>query len=225
MLACRIRKLLELNRRTGIETRALVAPFEHSLWHKQSPQRPTPSIDEVDAIYRKSGTRMSVDACRKAIHEWGGRHCDITHVVAVTCTNAGSPGFDQEVAKQLNLSNNVDKTLLHGVGCAGGLACLRAARQMADAATLQGRKAHVLLFACELTSIHVSVELEDALENAQTSIGPVLFGDGASAMVLSNEISSTPANSAVYELVDTSTTRVSETESLMSYHQTMLGES
>lgn len=42
----------------------------------------------------------------------------------------------------------------------------------------------ILVFACEISSSQVTVELEDAERNEQTSIGPFLFSDGAAAPML-----------------------------------------
>lgn len=165
---------------------------------------------------------MAVRACSKAIKEWGGNIKEITHTVAVTCTNAGSPGFDQAVVAQLGLPLDVDKTLLHGVGCAGGLAALRTAAQLARGAG--GRPANILVFACEIPSSQVSVELEEAERNPRPPIGPVLFSDGASALILCNgEALSSSRAAAIYDLLDWTTMRVPGTDHLMAYPVTPLG--
>lgn len=212
-------KLLEVNRKTCIDTRGLIAPFGQRLWEdRENP----PSIEQTDAFYRRHATQLAVGACRRAIKEWGGQVSDITHTVAVTCTNAGSPGFDQEVVAQLDLRLDVDNILLHGVGCAGGLAALRTAAQMARASG--GRPANVLVFACEIPSIQVSVELEDVERNPHPSIGPVLFSDGAAALILCDDAALSSSRGAViYDLLDWTTMRVPDTESLMAYRMTQLG--
>ena len=216
----RILKLLAVNKKTGIDTRGLITPFGQPLWEDRANP---PTIEQKDDFYRQHATQLAVGACREAIKEWGGQMKDITHTVAVTCTNAGSPGFDQEVVAQLGLPLDVDRTLLHGVGCAGGLAALRAAAQMARASG--SRPANVLVFACEIPSIQVSVELEDAERNPGTTIGPVLFSDGAAALIMCNGASlSSSRAAAIYELLDWTTMRVPETESLMTYRLTQLGD-
>ncbi|KAL9616671.1 MAG: hypothetical protein Q9160_008494 [Pyrenula sp. 1 TL-2023] len=212
-------KLLEVNRKTHIDTRGLIAPFGQSLWEDKT--RP-PNIEETNALYRKHALQLSSRACQKAIKEWGGHTKDITHTVAVTCTDAGSPGFDQAVIASLGLRLDVDSTLLHGVGCAGGLAALRTAAQLAKACG--SRPAKVLVFACEIPSIHVSVELEDAELNPQPPMGPVLFSDGASGLIVSNgKALSLSRSKSIYNLVNWITTRVPETSHLMAYPLTPLG--
>ncbi len=146
---------------------------------------------------------------------------DITHAVAVQCMNAGSPRFDQEVVAQVGLLLDVDKSLLHGVGCAGGPAALRAAAQMARASGDQ--PSNVLVFACEIHSSLASIELEDAERNPEMSVGPVFFSDGAAALILYNGAAlSSSCAPAIFDLI---TMRVPDTDSLMAYRRTQFRES
>ena len=108
----------------------------------------------------------------------------------MTCTNQGNPGYDLLVARRLGLPHTVDRMLLHGVGCAGGLAIMRAAAQVASGAAARGRPARVLAFACELCTPNVRHDLAEAAacaDPADVSIAGVLFADGAAAFVLCND--------------------------------------
>ncbi len=136
------------------------------------------------------------------MRESGYAPSDITHIVAVTCTNAGNPGFDLLVAQKLGLRPETDRTLLHGVGCAGGLSAMRAAASMAQSASMRGRAARVLVFACEICSINVRCDLEEVVEHPETKISPVLFSDGAASFVLSNELTRGAKNAAIYSLIN-----------------------
>ncbi|KAG6999366.1 hypothetical protein G7Y79_00035g070380 [Physcia stellaris] len=120
-------KVLSVNRFTGIETRAAIGEVDHPLVNQPN----APSITELNAYFRDEGVRLSVNACRKAITEWGGSVDDITHVVSTTCTNSANPGFDHYVVKQLGMKSSVEKILLHGIGCSGGLAAIRTAANLA----------------------------------------------------------------------------------------------
>lgn len=111
---------------------------------------------------------------------------DITHLVAVTATNAGSPGYDQIVARELGIPVTAERLLISGVGCAGGLAALRMASNLARAATSQGRPARILVLACEICSIFICSELHAASTLKDMGIGVALFGDGAAALVVCN---------------------------------------
>ena len=217
------RKLLELNTRTGIHTRAFVAPFGYPLREEDTLVQEAPKADLLNHAFREHATQLSVGACEKALAEWGGSKNYITHVIAVTCTDAGSPGFDEQVVNRLSLPRDVDRMLLHGVGCAGGLALLRAARQVANGASFNGMTANILLLSCEITSIYARTEL-DAVDNyGQVGIGPILFGDAAAAMVLTNDPHAHPCR-PVYELVETLSSQIPDSESAMSYLPTAHGK-
>ncbi|KAK3333748.1 chalcone synthase B [Cercophora scortea] len=181
-----LKKLLQVNRHTGIKTRSMVSTYQDGF----ATGSELPSIVEIDNYFRQVGVDLAAQACRKALRESGYGPEDITHTVAVTCTNEGNPGYDLLVARQLNLPHTIDRTLLHGVGCAGGLSILRTAGQLALAATYRQRPARVLCFACELCSPNIRREMHEAErcpDPADICIGGALFSDAAAAFVLCNE--------------------------------------
>ena len=145
---------------------------------------------------------MSVNACRKAIAEWGGDVDEITHVVSTTCTNSANPGFDHYVTKQLGLRNGVEKILLHGIGCSGGLAAIRAAANLALGSSFRKKPARILVLACEISTLLVRSELDSIHKDQETRIGVCLFSDCASASILSNGVGEDEDSpSAIYQLL------------------------
>lgn len=182
----RLQKLLAINRNTGIHTRASAVDTKQGLIAQPKP----PNIVDLDIHFREVGVRLAVQACEKALQEAGIEPEDITHTVAVTCTNQGNPGYDLLVNQKMGLSANVDRSLLHGVGCAGGLSIMRAAAQMALAATARGRPARVLAFACELCTPNARSELAAAEKSLpeDVCVAAALFSDAAAAFVLVNEL-------------------------------------
>ncbi|KAL1589169.1 hypothetical protein WHR41_02085 [Cladosporium halotolerans] len=192
-----LRKLLAINRKTGIETRSSVLDLKTGF---AAPSEP-PTISDIDSHFRDVGVKLAVQACEKALREAGLSPEDITHTVAVTCTNQGNPGYDFLVNERLGLSPNVDRTLLHGVGCAGGLATMRAAAQMALAGTARRRPVRVLAFACELCTLNVRNELAAAEASLpeDVCVAAALFSDAAAAFVLTNDLGRGAAE-AVYEV-------------------------
>jgi hypothetical protein len=145
--------------------------------------------------------KLSVEASRSALAEWGGDPADLTHIVAVTCTNSANPGFDHYVVKQLGLNTSMEKVLLHGVGCSGGLAALRTAANLAHGASFRGKSARILVLACEITSLLVRSELDSIAELQETRIGVTLFSDCASAVVLGNELGKSLVEEPLLELL------------------------
>lgn len=183
--------MLTINRYTGIETRAAVGEVDHPLVNQKDP----PNITALNDFFRHEGVRLSVNACRKAIEEWGGDLSEITHVVSTTCTNSANPGFDHFVVKELGINPSIEKILLHGVGCSGGLAAIRAAASLALGSSFRKKPARILVMACEISSLLVRSELESIDKDQTTRIGVCLFSDCASACILSNGVGSEPFGS------------------------------
>lgn len=129
-------RVLSINRFTGIETRSSIGTSDHPLVNNAAP----PSIAELHATFMSDGVPLAVEAARKALAEARLDASQITHVVSTTCTDSANPGFDHYVAKELGLSSSVEKVLLHGVGCAGGLATLRTAANLALGHRCRGRR-------------------------------------------------------------------------------------
>lgn len=180
----RLEKLLAINKKTGIQTRAAVSDFKRDFMTDTHP----PTIVDLDEHFRNVGVDLAARACDKALQEADLAPEDITHTVAVTCTNQGNPGYNLLVHERLGLRADVDHTLLHGVGCAGGLSIMRVAAQMALAATSRGRPARVLAFACEICTPNVRSELAAAEKSSaeDVCVAAALFSDGAAAFVLTN---------------------------------------
>ena len=207
---------MAINRTTGIETRASVQSYDSDFVNQTAP----PSVSEVDAFYRQAGVDLAVQACRKALKEWGGEYSDITHTIAVTCTNQGNPGYDLLVHKKLGLEPTVDRMLLHGVGCAGGLAIMRAAAQIASGAASRHRPARILAFACELCTPIVRsalAEAESCPDPKNVSIGAALFSDAAAAFVLCNEYGLGEKTKPLFELIEWGNATIPETIQYMGF--------
>ncbi len=191
-----MKKVLGINRYTGIETRSSVGTSDHPLVNR--PQ--APSITELHETFMSDGVPLAVEASRKAIAEARIDISQITHIVATTCTDSANPGFDHFVAKGLGITHQVEKVLLHGVGCSGGLATLRTAANMALGHSFRRKPARILCVALEVSTILVRSELDSVNELQETRIGPCLFSDCASAALLSNGFGG-PTGEPVYQLL------------------------
>ncbi|KAI2636678.1 thiolase-like protein [Xylaria nigripes] len=189
-------KVLSINRFTGIETRSSIGTSEHPLVNKALP----PSIRDLHTIFMHDGLPLAVAAARKALAEARLAASQITHLVSTTCTDSANPGFDHYVAQELGLSDDVEKVLLHGVGCSGGLATLRTGANLALGHRFRGRPARILCLALEISTTMVRSELESIDKKQETRIGACLFSDCASAVVLSNGIGNVTAE-PIYELL------------------------
>jgi len=213
-------KVLMINEYTGIDTRSAIGDIDHPIANMDR----APTITELCSAFLKYGIDLSVAAARKAITEAGIDISQITHVVSTTCTNSANPGFDHYVCKKLGISHTVEKVLLHGVGCSGGLAALRTAANLAMGASFRGRPARILIVACEISSTLVRSELDSINELQQTRIGVTLFSDCASSLVLSNGIGGQGVEEPVYELLGWEHRIIPDTEEDLGFDVDPAGE-
>ncbi|KAG7114077.1 5 like protein [Verticillium longisporum] len=190
-----MKKVLSINRFTGIDTRSSIGTPDHPIVN----QKQAPSITDLHEVFVSEGIPLSVSAGRKALDEAGIDPAQITHIVATTCTDSANPGFDHHVAKQLGITHNVEKVLLHGIGCSGGLATLRTAANLALGHTARDKPARILCLALEVSTTMVRSEMDSINESQETRIGIALFSDCGSAVVLSNGIG--PPTEPVYDLL------------------------
>jgi type III polyketide synthase len=205
---------VQLSGKTQIQRRQTILDFTKATTEKDAEP---PAVDELSHIFREYGVDLAVSACIKAMEEANVTSTDITHVVAVTCTDQGSPGYDLLVCQKLRLDHSVQRTLLHGVGCAGGLSALRAAADIAAAESRRKRRACVLVVACELCSLFLKAELQAASRDDDLHIAPALFSDAAAAMVVCNDLAVRKDQMLVYELLEWSSMVVPDTVEHMSY--------
>jgi len=148
---------------------------------------------------------------------------EITHVVSTTCTNSANPGFDHYVSTQLGLRSGVEKILLHGIGCSGGLAAIRAAANLALGSSFRKKPARILVLACEISSVMVRSELDSIDKEQKTRIGVCLFSDCASAAILSNGVGEDEPWTPIYEILGWKHDILADTESDLGFDVDPLG--
>ncbi|KAI8965149.1 putative type III polyketide synthase [Daldinia sp. FL1419] len=203
-----MQKVLSINKYTGIDTRSSIGTSDYPSVNKSE----APSIAELHKIFMSDGVPLAIEASRKAILEAGIDLSQITHIVSTTCTDSANPGFDHFVAKGLGITHQVEKVLLHGVGCAGGLTVLRTAANLALGHAMRRKAARILCVALEVSTTMVRSELNSIDELQETRIGACLFSDCASALVLSNGIGH-PTVEPIYDLLGWEHKIIPDTES------------
>lgn len=215
-----LEKVLTINEYTGIDSRSAIGTIDHPIVNGVDP----PSIAQLCELFLDYGVKLSVAACRKAIEQWGGDLSEITHIVATTCTNSANPGYDHFVVKQLGLNTSIEKVLLHGVGCSGGLAALRTAANIALGSSFRRKPARILVLACEISSTFVRSELESIHHDQETRIGIALFSDCASAVVLGNGFSDRADEQPLLELLGWDHRIIDDTEKDLGFDVDPLGK-
>lgn len=123
-------------------------------------------------------------------------------MVSTSCTDSANPGYDHFVCQGLGITHQVEKVLLHGIGCSGGLAALRTAANLALGHSYRGKPARILVIALEVSTTFVRSELDSIDKSEETRIGVCLFSDCATAAVLSNDVSSSALSGSKPPLYD-----------------------
>jgi type III polyketide synthase len=206
-----MKKILTINRYTGIDKRPSIGTPDHPLVNGET----APSIGQLHDIFVSDGVPLAISAARTALAEAGLSAGELTHMVSTTCTDSANPGYDHFVAKALGVSPSIEKVLLHGVGCAGGLAALRTAANLCLGHAMRGLPARALVVALEISTTMVRSEMDSINALQQTRIGITLFSDGAGAMVLSNGIGD--AGKPVYDLLGWEHRILPETEAELGF--------
>ncbi|UNI24958.1 hypothetical protein JDV02_010672 [Purpureocillium takamizusanense] len=209
-------KVMAINRAAGLETRASIAPPDDLIYNQQT----APSIADLHRIFMSKGVPLAVRAAKKAIRESTLPPTSITHIVSATCTDSANPGFDHFVARGLGIVHRpVEKVLLHGVGCSGGLAALRTAAGLALGHAARGLPARVLCVTLEVNTPMVRSELDSVQRDGEVRIAACLFSDGATAVVLSNGVGEQQAaQEPVYELLGWEHRIIPDTEDEIGFH-------
>jgi alpha-pyrone synthase len=102
----------------------------------------------------------------------------VTHLIVTSCTGFSAPGVDLELVRRCGLAPSVERTIVGFMGCYAAISALKLARHIVRS----DPSAKVLVVSVELCTLHLQ-ETED-LERLLTFL---LFGDGASAALVSAE--------------------------------------
>ncbi|MBG6218818.1 putative naringenin-chalcone synthase [Arthrobacter sp. CAN_A6] len=169
---------------SGIDTRYTVvkeltldSESEHPVFFDRSQMRIlSPSTKTRNEVYAEEGTKLFIEAGRKALAAATGiEAADVTHVVTVSCTGFFAPGPDYKVVRALNLAPSVQRYHLGFMGCYAAFPALRSAKAFCEA----DPDAVVLVISAELCSLHVR-----SSNNPDTIVGSSLFADGAAAAIV-----------------------------------------
>ncbi len=165
-------------RYTALEELTVEKAFDNPVFFDQKQmQILTPSTKTRNELYAQEGTKLFVEAARKALDAAAGiEAADVTHVVTVSCTGFFAPGPDYKIVRALDLDPAVQRYHLGFMGCYAAFPALRAAKAFCDA----DPDAVVLVVSAELCSLHVR-----SSNNPDTIVGSSLFADGAAAAIIS----------------------------------------
>jgi len=164
-----------------------------------------PGSEARNECYLEVGGAMLLAAAERALPQ--DLRDGITHVVTVSTTGIATPSLDCAVLQALGLPDSVRRIPVFGLGCAGGVAGLQIARDLARTSP----DARVLLLEVELTSL----TLLGGDASRTNFIACALFGDGASAAVIGTP---TPEHPGLVTLGEGITHLFPNSKDLMGWH-------
>ncbi|KAF8405362.1 hypothetical protein HHK36_010266 [Tetracentron sinense] len=173
-------KLARLCKTTTVKTRYVVMSEEILKKYPELAIEGLPTVKQRLDICNKAVTQMAIEASQSCIKSWGKPSSDITHLVYVSSSEARLPGGDLYLARGLGLSPEVRRVMLYFMGCSGGVAGLRVAKDIAE----NNPGSRVLLATSETTIIGFK---PPSANRPYDLVGVALFGDGAGAMIIGSD--------------------------------------
>jgi alpha-pyrone synthase len=148
-----------------------------------------PSTQQRMSRFKEESLKLGSMAAKKCLSRSAYEEGDITHFITVTCTGLSAPGPEIYLSHALGLDDNVEKYSINFMGCYAAFHALKLAKMIAKS----NQDAKVLIVLTELCTLHF--RNDDSNDNI---LSTMLFGDGAAAVVVSNE----PGNHFELELQD-----------------------
>lgn len=147
------------------------------------------SFQEMNAEYIRISLEYSVKAIEACIAQAQIDKESITDIIFVSTTGLSTPSLDALIINQMQLNQNINRTPIFGLGCAGGVAGFSKANILAKA----NPEAVVLLVAAELCSLTF-------LRNDYSKsnfIGSSLFADGICACIVTGDHHTNKTNNKI----------------------------
>jgi predicted naringenin-chalcone synthase len=173
---------------SGIESRYSIIPDYSYTYPKSNfiPDNRTdvfPLLEERMKLYETQALDLSVTAINKAIDGYiTPQH--ITHLITISCTGMSAPGLDLQLMELLHLAPDIFRSSINFMGCYAAIHGLKMAKMICDSTP----NANVVIVATEICTLHFQKEYSE--DNAASSL---LFADGAAAVFISNQITSSTA--------------------------------
>ncbi len=137
--------------------------------------RPTETLDELQARFRKASVELGCRALVAALDRAGRAPRDLDFLATTTCTGRLCPSLDAILIRELGLRRDVQRVHVGDTGCASAMVALQQAYNH-----LRAFPNHVAaVVAVEVSS--AGYYLDDGLE---TAVANAIFADGAGAAIL-----------------------------------------
>lgn len=164
-------RILPVFDHAGVETRYLARPIEWYLAQRGWRER-TEAFVQEGLVLLERAAQGALDEARLSREQVDG-------IVLVTSTGLSTPSLDARLVNQMRLRPDLVRVPVWGLGCAGGVAGLARA---ADLAVAHPRKRFLLLSLelCSLAFLRARVD-------KKLLVAASLFGDGCAAAIVEGE--------------------------------------
>ncbi len=163
-----IDRLLEVFKNAEIDERYFSVPID---WYREEK-----SFEEKNQVYIDSCNSLGVECANRCLADAGITPRDIDYIIFVSTTGLATPSIDARLINLLGMRNDIRRTPVWGLGCAGGAAGISQAYHY----LLGHPKERVLLVAVELCGL--TFQQNDL--SRSNFVATALFGEGAAAVLL-----------------------------------------
>ena len=137
--------------------------------------RPTETVDELQARFRKTSVELGCQALLRALARADRRPRDLDFLATTTCTGRLCPSLDAILIRELGLRSDLQRVHVGDTGCASAIVALQQACN------------HLRAFPDHLAAV-VAVEVSSASyyldDDLETAVANAIFADGAGAAVM-----------------------------------------
>ncbi|MFO1024235.1 MAG: type III polyketide synthase [Acetobacteraceae bacterium] len=176
------------HRRALFDRMASLADIEHRYAIFEPGPKPRDRVLDATGFYRRgafptTAERMqlydphALELAMQAVRALDPDPATITHLVVASCTGFTAPGLDFQIMRAAGLPDGTRRTIVGFMGCFAAVNALKLADQIVRA----DRDSRVLVVNLELSSLHLQEEFQDVPK----MLSFLLFGDGASAALVS----------------------------------------
>ncbi|KYR01953.1 putative polyketide synthase [Tieghemostelium lacteum] len=192
-----------------VETRYTV--LDYSVESSKDYMGTAKNTEEKNYIYLDNVSKLSHEACKVALKEWGGNVKDLTHVLFSSCSGLKVPDSSFDLIGLLGLNEDIERFSINYQSEHGALSCLRTAAQLSRLDS----KNMILVVITDLPSLNVTFSPQASdQEKIQSFLG---CSDGSAAMVVGQ------GPGGIYELLSYGNYVIPSTKELMTMYTSKYG--
>lgn len=194
----------------------LLSVFDHAAIERRYLSRPAQwfleehSWAEKNQVYIETACRLGKEAIQRCLAKANLLPDQIDHLIFVSTTGLATPSIDAHLINQLQMNPHVRRTPIWGLGCAGGVAGLARAFEVAKA-TASSRVLLLTIECCGLT-------FHQQDRSKRNLVATSLFADGAAAALIVGDEVSWPEPMIGPQITNTMSTLIPNTLEIMGWN-------